>query len=80
MIVSLLSLKRAYSNPVVLMARWADLEIVDRDFPLAVRIKPGWDESPSEKHAEGNDSADLEEKLVVRCVIVIEVWSIMKPF
>jgi hypothetical protein len=83
-IVSFLSLKRAYSNPVFLMARWADLEIVDRDFQLAVRIKPGWDESPSEKHAEGNDSADPEKQknreLLVRCLIVMEVCSIMNPF
>jgi len=28
------------------MARWADLPIVDEDFPLAVRVKPGWDISP----------------------------------
>ena len=28
------------------MARWADLEIIDEDFPLAVRVKPGWDIPP----------------------------------
>jgi len=28
------------------MARWADIPIVDEDFPLAVRVKPGWDISP----------------------------------
>ena len=79
--VSTLSLKRAYSNSVFLMARWADLEIVDKDFPLAVRILPGW---PSEKRAEGSDSPDLQEQenhiLLVRSVIVMEVCSIMKSF
>ena len=64
------------------MAQWADLEIVDEDFPLAVGIKPGWGESTSEKRAEGGDAADLEErgnqKLLVRCLIVMEACSIMK--
>ena len=41
------------------------------------------EQSPSEKRAEGNDSADLEEqvnqKLLVPCSTVVEACSIMKP-
>ena len=64
------------------MAQWADLEIVDEDFPLVVRIKPGWGENPSEKRAERDDAADVEEqgnqKLLVRCLIVMEACSIIR--